>query len=191
MAAQTGVEGFFEIAWEEFEAGRRGDIFDRTLERLEAQPRDCSIPELVEVYRNHKPSISLAIDAKNCLDKLHGEVALALITDGPLASQQAKTEALGLDEWIGRWVFTAELGSGFGKPHPRAFEIVEDWSGYEGNACLYMADNPRKDFAGPKSLGWKTVRIRRSRGIYSHDESGKDVDVEFPLIILEAIPGIF
>ena len=47
-------------------------------------------------------------------------------------------------------------------------------------ACAYVADNPVKDFAGPKGLGWTTVRVRRPQGLHQRVPSGEDVDHEVP-----------
>jgi putative hydrolase of the HAD superfamily len=33
--------------------------------------------------------------------------------------------------------------------------------------CVYIADNPIKDFISPNRLGWRTIRIRRSGGIHA------------------------
>jgi putative hydrolase of the HAD superfamily len=40
------------------------------------------------------------------------------------------------------------------------------------DACvtLYVGDNPRKDFAGAKSLGIWTVQLRRPEGIHAGSE---------------------
>ena len=57
--------------------------------------------------------------------RLAPHVALAVVTDGPLASQQAKAEALLLSRWADLIVFTETLGPGRGKPHPAAFEQLE------------------------------------------------------------------
>ncbi|MEZ5265540.1 MAG: hypothetical protein R2755_28010 [Acidimicrobiales bacterium] len=48
---------------------------------------------------------------------------LAVVTDGPLASQRAKARALSAERWADLVVCTAALGPGMGKPHPRAFEL--------------------------------------------------------------------
>ena len=40
------------------------------------------------------------------------------------------------------------------------------------------ADNPNKDFAGPKSLGWATVRIRRPESLHAAVPNGDLVDLE-------------
>jgi putative hydrolase of the HAD superfamily len=85
---------------------------------------------------------------------------LGIISDGQLQSQTAKVEALGLEHLVDRIVLTDEWGSDFWKPHHRAFELLEsDWSCSPSN-LVYVGDNPRKDFAAPKSRGWLTIRLR-------------------------------
>jgi putative hydrolase of the HAD superfamily len=58
--------------------------------------------------------------------------------------------------------------------------LVESQAGYNGDECVYVADNPIKDFIGPKALGWGTVRIRRKQGLHFAAESVGDVDIELP-----------
>ena len=133
---------------------------------------------MVDVYRSHRPDISLLPDARACLDELRGRVDLAIVTDGPFQSQRAKAAALGLGEWVDSIVFTEELGPGLAKPHPASFQMIEKETGCSGPECVYVADNPAKDFSGPRSLGWSTVRVRRQRGLHSDVDSGSDVDIE-------------
>jgi putative hydrolase of the HAD superfamily len=134
---------------------------------------------MVCVYRKHAPDIELLPDARECLNRLAGSVAMAAITDGPSESQRAKAEALGLARWLNPILFTSELGKGLGKPHQRAFRIIEEHSGYRGRQCLYVADNPGKDFGGPVALGWSTVRVRRKGGLHREIVSPpRAVDIE-------------
>lgn len=175
-----GVSDFFEDAWGAFEQGIRGKIFDVTLAARGVQASAEVIDTLVEIYRTHRPAIELLPDARECLEAMGTRFALAIVTDGPLESQRAKVQALGTDRWVGTTVLTAELGRGFAKPHARAFQLVEAASGWKGERCTYVADNPAKDFAGPKSLGWRTVRVRRPGALHLHRPSGADVDLELP-----------
>lgn len=175
-----GVNDFFEDAWGAFERGVRGRIFDLVLGGRGIQASAEVIDTLVEVYRTHRPAIELLADARACLEVMGTRFDLAIVTDGPLESQRAKVQALGTDRWVGTTVFTAELGEGFTKPHARAFQLVEAANGWKGERCTYVADNPAKDFAGPKSLGWRTVRVRRPGALHLHRPSGPDVDLELP-----------
>jgi len=162
-----GNRQFSESAWELFLAGQRGDIFDCTLQCIGLPSPPSLIEELVEAYRNHVPAISLAPDARQCLDGLHSGYRLALITDGPVASQVNKARALQLDRWIGLQIITDQWGTEFRKPHPRGFLTVQEQMGASPNECMYVADNPMKDFTAPARLGWRTVRVRREGGLHS------------------------
>ena len=175
---ELGVEDFGARAWAAFEAGARNTIFDDVLTECGARSDDAVITELVARYRTHVPSITLAADAREGLERWHDQVALAAVTDGHLSSQQAKAKALGLDDWTKTVVFTASLGPGKGKPDPAAFEVVQEALGVDGKGCVYVADNPAKDFRGPHSLGWRTVRVRRRLGLHAEVASGDDVDHE-------------
>jgi putative hydrolase of the HAD superfamily len=176
LEEMQGLQGFASVAWQEFEAGRRGDIFDRVLSGLGHSPDRDLVREMVGVYRNHVPTIVLEPDALGCLQMLYRNVELALITDGPADSQRAKLKALQLERWIDAMVVTDELGEGFGKPHPKAFELVEEEVGCSGDACLYVADNPAKDFHAPNELGWWTFRCRRDFGLYADEKDAEPVN---------------
>ena len=173
-----GAGDFFERAWGAFDQGVRGTIINEGLERCGVEPTPELVSTLVQIYRGHDPDISLLPDARSCLDELHGRVHLGVVTDGPLQSQRAKARALRLERWMDHLIFTAELGMGLGKPHPRSFQMIERATGCSGAECAYVADNPGKDFAGPKGLGWSTVRIRRAEGLHATIDGGKDVDAE-------------
>lgn len=168
--------GAFDLLWREFSMGRRGDTFDRALRELGLS--EHLVPELVTVYREHAPEISLLPDARAFLERLRGERLLAAVSDGPLASQSKKAARLELERWCEPVVLTASLGGGFGKPHPRAFRLIELTLGVSGDTCVYVADNPLKDFRGPAELGWHTIRVRREGGLHEALPSGADVRQE-------------
>lgn len=174
------VTGFFEAAWRAFERGERGRTFDAALGEVGVDPAPSLVASLVQAYRAHVPQIGLLPDAAACLERLRPGTALAVVTDGPLASQRAKATALGVHEWATVVVFTAELGPGLGKPHPTGFLAVEQATGFRGNDCLYVADNPHKDFEGPAGLGWRTARVRRPGSLHQAVDSGPLVEREAP-----------
>jgi glycosyltransferase involved in cell wall biosynthesis/FMN phosphatase YigB (HAD superfamily) len=175
---ELGVDGLGERAWAAFEAGVRRTIFDEALAGCGIEVTNGVVPRMVEVYRAHSPTIDMLPDARAWLDALAPHVTLAVVTDGPLASQQAKAEALMLTRWADLVVFTESLGQGRGKPHPAAFEQLERELGLSGDRCAYVADNPAKDFVAPHRLGWRTVRVRRPGSLHAEVSSGDDVDAE-------------
>lgn len=163
---RVGIQGFGDACWRRFLNGDRGDIFDTVLLSRYGLADADLVGELVRVYRSHKPSIELLPDSVRFLGKAQSlALPLALITDGPQASQRAKIDALELGRYCSPIVVTAELGDGKSKPHPAAFERVQAALG-PGKRFCYIADNPAKDFVAPNRLGWMSIRIQRAGGLY-------------------------
>jgi putative hydrolase of the HAD superfamily len=183
LLRERRLVGFFDHAWQAFQSGLRRTIFDETLLAMGHSADPMLIAQMVEAYREHVPGLSLLPDAAACLNQLHGHIALAAITDGPLASQRAKAQSLGLAKWCRPIVFTEELGPGLGKPHMAAFELVEKETGCRAGQCAYVADNPTKDFHAPIRLGWRTVRVRRPGGLHENVESEERAEIELPDLI--------
>lgn len=169
LEREMGIEGFQAEAEALREAGVRDHLFDRVLVRLGMTPRPALVELLVEKYRSHPPSISLATDAEAFLAADHG-YAFALITDGYAVAQRAKIAALGLDRFaIHPMICTDEWGAEYWKPHRRAFEAVEKARPGGSASFVYVADNPAKDFFAPRKLGWRTVQIDRPGAIHPRD----------------------
>jgi putative hydrolase of the HAD superfamily len=175
---ELGVEGLGERAWAVFQAGVRRTIFDDALADVGIEATPDLLARLIEVYRSHAPAIAMLPDTRAWLDRLTPHVVLAVVTDGPLASQRAKADALQLSRWAEVIVFTETLGQGREKPHPAAFEQLEREVGLRGDRCAYVADNPAKDFVTPHRLGWRTVRVRRQGSLHVNVRSGGDIDAE-------------
>jgi putative hydrolase of the HAD superfamily len=166
-----GLRGFGPRAWALFERGERKHIFDRTLLEAGVKPNRDMIVTMVDLYRNHFPHIQMPADADDCLRGIQGLVHVALVSDGPERTQKNKIRALGLGQTFETAVFTSTLGIEFSKPHPKAFLEVQKHFDQTIHKYIYVADNPSKDFQGPRSLGWKTVRVRRREGLYSSLEA--------------------
>jgi len=149
------------------EHGDRRHVFDDALRSL-GIPADAGlILELADAYRHHTPRIGLADDAAVALRRLRSVARLGIITDGPAYQQKKKIDAMGVAPLVDVVILTDELGPGFAKPHPRAFESMADQIGAAAARCTYVADNPAKDFVAPNRLGWTTIRIVRPGGIYA------------------------
>jgi putative hydrolase of the HAD superfamily len=174
---EFGLGGFFERCWDAFSSGVRGRVFDVALAGYEDADRGL-VGRLVERYRSHTPAIRLLPDADDALRRLSERYRLAALSDGPLVSQRAKVQALGLGGRLDPIVLTDDLGSGHGKPALDGFRLIEERVGSAGPACCYVGDNPLKDFRGPDQLGWRTVRVRRPHGLHHDDAGGPDIDLE-------------
>jgi len=164
--AGLSADDLFDRMWWHFQCGDRRKVFDAVLADFSLQSR-FRVSDLVDLYRAHRPAIRLAQDAEEVLTTLRDRgLRLAVVSDGPLEQQKRKAEALRLAERVDAIVFTDALPPGSAKPSPAAFaQLMKDF-GIAPQQCLYVADNPAKDFVGPNVLGWLTVQIVRERGIY-------------------------
>jgi putative hydrolase of the HAD superfamily len=158
---------FFDTAWQIFEEGVRNTIFNKVNKILAINLTQEQIFELVEVYRSHYPTIKPFEKVKYLLESLiqRGR-CVALISDGPHKTQQSKLAALGLATYFKQIIFTEAYGTDWRKPSCLAFSEVMRKLEAKGENCIYIADNPRKDFIGPNLLGWKTIRLCSKAGIY-------------------------
>jgi putative hydrolase of the HAD superfamily len=150
----------FSCLWGAHLRGERGHVFDDFL-GLRPELSGVEVGSLVDCYRNHAPEISFYPGMKDFIDLAVAKgLRLALISDGPLAAQTWKVEALGLSRWFDPVILTDRWGRAFWKPHPRAFQLVEQGLGCSGPSMAYVGDNPEKDFQAPNHLGWTTLRLR-------------------------------
>jgi putative hydrolase of the HAD superfamily len=159
------IDEFGERCWCRFQTGHRQSVFDEVLREAGYEPVPSLVGALVEIYRTHAPAIALCPDAESALRSISEVGSVAVITDGPAASQARKAEALGLSAHARPIVLTDIFGTEFRKPHPRAFEHVMHCQ--PAGRYIYIADNPAKDFTAPRQLGWFTVRVRRPGGLHS------------------------
>ncbi len=164
---EWGVERFSDACFELFEQGRRGDVFDRSVAKIGVDADPAAIAAMVEVYRGARRGLRLAPDARRLLERLRGRVRLGLISDGPLAGQRRKIEALGLTRTFDALILTDRWGRAFWKPSRGPFELAERLLGGRRDSFVYVGDNPVKDFATPRRRGWRTVRIRRMQGLHA------------------------
>lgn len=168
LVARYGLRGFSESASRLFEEGRRGTIFDETLARLDYRHDPVLIRSLVAVYREHLPLIALHEDACWALEHFPQRTRTGILTDGFLVTQQRKVDALKIGASVGTIVYSDAYGRDCWKPSKVPYLKMMEAFDCAGADCVYVADNPTKDFVSAKSLGWRTVRIRRRDGEY-HD----------------------
>lgn len=176
LAKNRNVKDFVERAWVLFKAGSRGNIFDTVLKDIGIFNEDL-VRQLVHVYRVHHPDILLQADATEFLKK-HKRDDLVIITDGYSCAQWAKIRALNLEQYVNKIIVTGDWGREFWKPNSRAYRLAQD--GRFPEECVYIADNPMKDFEMPAKLNWApSVRIRRKESLhYAIDTPGSCIEVD-------------
>ena len=166
IEARHGAQGAGERLVAILESGVRGSVFDAYFAEMGLERGE--IPSLVRAYREHLPDVRLYPDAPPVLDALRGWVFLALITDGPAVCQRAKLAALGVAPRFDHVLVTDERGPDAWKPHPWSYAAVAEASGCAPDRCVYIGDNPKKDFVTPRALGWRTVRVCRPDRLHDH-----------------------
>ena len=182
-----GCGGFFNQAWQLFEAGRRGNIFDLSLPQLGLAPEPALIREMIKIYRQHRPEIDLMPDARKVLHAFCRQCQLAVLTDGPHEAQRQKAAVLGVEAWCAPIVYTDLWGRADWKPSPRGYLVLQEHFALPGKVFVYIADNPRKDFIAPRMLGWRTVRIRRPLGEHARVSVPPDQEAEHVITDLAAL----
>jgi putative hydrolase of the HAD superfamily len=149
-----------------FDAGHHGDTFDQWLSSrgLDA---NGTVEEMVEVFRDHRPEITLDESVVGLLKRLRERFRLGILTDGYAGVQRRKATALGVVDLVDVVVYSDDLGRDFWKPHVRPFETMLEGLRVTGPEAVYVADNPAKDFFGARAAGLATVRVRRRNGVYA------------------------
>jgi putative hydrolase of the HAD superfamily len=164
---ELGVGGMYDVAWELFLTGTRNTTLTDAFIRLGAPLSPAKASKAIRVYRDHAPDIQLCPDASDFLSRVLDTARIAIVTDGPAASQRAKIDALGLASVADPIIVTSEQGADWHKPSPRSFLHIQRQLTASPEWCTYVADNPNKDFEGPKGLGWHTVRVMRAAGLHA------------------------
>ena len=142
-----------------FKNGERSRSFDCLKQQFPEIP--LSVEELVSLYRNHVPDISLAPGAEEMLISLRSQGHhLGVISDGNLNTQSLKGEAVRISEYVDHVIYTDVKGPTFWKPNPWSYQQMSELLMIDPKSMAYFGDNLSKDFLAPNTLGWKTVLYR-------------------------------
>ncbi len=169
--SRWGLDDLAGRMTELLDKGHLGGLFRIVLEECLGDVSDEDLAEFVSAYRDHEPDIALYDDAPAAIALARALGPVGLITDGNHRVQMAKVRALGIEDRFARILYTSALGGREShKPHPRAFEVMEQALGDGARRFAYVGDNPRKDFVTPNARGWLSVQVRRADGIHDADD---------------------
>lgn len=174
------------------DAGHLGRLFALVLEERLPGHHPDHVKGLISAYRNAEPDLTLFDDARWAVDHYAGRGPMGLITDGTLAMQRKKVQALALDQHFREIVYTDALGDAraYFKPHPMAFEVIERALGTAGDRYVYIGDNPAKDFIAPNARGWLTVQVVRDGGIHDNTRVVTGGEPQHRVTSLHELPDI-
>lgn len=132
------------------------------------------IGPLVTMYRNHKPDIHLFEGVISVFDAIKAKNGkIAIVTDGRSKTQRAKLQSLNILSYLDTIIVSEEIGTE--KPSEANFKAIE--KALPATEYFYVADNLKKDFVAPNSLGWKSVALI-DNGKNIHFESHKFMNPE-------------
>lgn len=149
IARQINIPEAYELMWNTWK--NKGDAFETLLSKYDIELKKS---DLLEIYRYHKPEIVLSAGVREFLECLcEAGIYVGVLTDGRTKTQTNKLEALDVLKYI--WPGDIVISEDFGteKPNPKNYRHFMK----NVQECIYIADNPQKDFLAPNLLGWKTV----------------------------------
>jgi len=180
----------FARLWRHFTAGNRTTTFNATLDELGVPGDEALIAQLVEVYRNHRPDLTLPEDSRRVLERLGRSHRPALLTDGFLPAQRLKVQALGIEACFSAIVYTEELGRSAWKPSPLGFERLIRMLETAPDCMAYIGDNESKDFIAPNHLGMLTVQVLRERRLHCQSSDRAEAQARLKTARIDDIPNL-
>ena len=152
IAGKLNCPKAIDILWRSFQRG--DNAFENCNRELNLS---ISLPQYLEWYRYHEPSIILEKSVISFLDFLKNSgCILGIITDGRAKTQMNKFEALNLSRWIKREDVIISETFGSSKPSEANYRYFMDRFG-DDNTFFYIGDNLEKDFLAPNRLKWETI----------------------------------
>ncbi|ADU95594.1 HAD family hydrolase [Geobacillus sp. Y412MC52] len=177
--SDMGIHNIYRMLIEEWQRNGRGRVFDDVCKHLGI---DADIARLVHLYRSHRPDISLYDDAKEVLAHLRQTgKKIGIITDGDSTMQWAKIKALELEHSVDKIIVTGDLGREHWKPSETPYRKMVECLGLNFCDCVYIGDNPNKDFIAAKRLGMGTVRIVREVGDHMRTKLGTEYEADMTI----------
>ncbi|MFC1768273.1 HAD family hydrolase [Nanoarchaeota archaeon] len=157
------IEGILDSLKKGFDDGIRNKNFNELIDKKNLQ---IDVNELVSIYRDHTPEISLCEDSALMLPNLKNKFKIGLLTDGYPETQQNKIDALGVSNFFNS-ILINDLSKNENKVDNNSFEIILALLNVKGNETIAIGDNPKKDFEIPHSLGIRTIRINRPNSLHN------------------------
>lgn len=154
-----------------FDSGRLLKVMteaDNAFDALYTEIRGVrNVKWMLDIYRTHFPDITLATDTETALTALRSKgYVMGILTEGRPTTQLNKIKALGLNRFM-------TLQPGISEPRERGGsgkDFALYTQGLDAKRFVSVGDNPAKDFAQPRSLGWTTIALRdHGRNIHPQD----------------------
>ena len=154
----------------------RKHVFDRIISQENLHDPQA-LNKMIKAYKNAEiKHLTANVGVIELLNLLHEKsIKLGIITDGDIAIQNMKIEALGIRRWFDEVIVTDSLGGiACRKPNPEAFLLMAKALGVQVDEMIYVGDNPEKDFVVSETLPITTIQYDNG-GIYSQSAYSKNI----------------
>lgn len=158
--------GIYDDLVDLFHQGNHSQAFELALRKQGKAVTESYLRSLVQVYREHEPTIHPFPEVLGILESLKVQYRLGLISDGYQTVQEKKLQGLNIRHNFETIVLSDKWGKEYWKPHPWPFEKCARDLALKTSAMVYVGDNPAKDFIGARGLGIPTVRVKRPRTLH-------------------------
>lgn len=185
-----GIQDFFPLLNSLFDQGQRGNIFDSALALCGIKVEARMLKGMVRVYRSHQPDIKLFEDAEPALIFCRQRYRTGLITDGYVATQRNKVQALNLSNRLDAVIFSGVFGRENWKPSPVPYREMCRLLDVASADCVYIGDNPAKDFITAKELHWLTIRVVREGTEHGQKRVSPDYEAHYTIHSLNEIATV-
>ena len=113
-------------------------------------------------YTDLQGHITLAQPLREMFDALvKNGVVLGALTTGDPRHQWKKFNMLGLGRWIPKELVAVSGETGFTKPDPGAYRMMEERTGLTPDDLWMIGDSYEGDICGAARCGWHTIWINR------------------------------
>lgn len=146
------------------------------------------LKEILELFWSCKPEITTFDNVLDVLTLLEKHYRLAILTDGHVHIQEQKINTLGIKDFFEYVLVTDSLGVEYRKPSEVGYKKLLEDMNIKPQECIYVGNDPRKDFLACKELEIKTVRIRQ--GDYKNITLDKMHEADFEICAIEDLLNI-
>ncbi|MDR1896242.1 MAG: HAD family hydrolase [Prevotellaceae bacterium] len=137
------------------------------------------LKEILDEFWQCKPKLQVYENTHEILKKLKDYFLFAILTDGHIKIQEYKIDNLHLRQFFDYVLITDSLGIENRKPSVKPYQVLLNKINLTARDCIYIGNDPRKDFIGAKKIGLKTIRI--NQGEYKDLKVSENDDADFSI----------